>query len=85
MNSSSGPVAQAIDLRTVAAHAKAGAADRERKASSVGAQKSQHWVIGPKAEEVDWVLHAVDKLPTLTTRGQGGRWVTRGVERLNTA
>jgi hypothetical protein len=38
-----------------------------------------------RAEEVDWVLHQVEKLPTLTTRGQGGRWVTRGVERLNTA
>jgi hypothetical protein len=38
-----------------------------------------------RAEEVDWVLHQVEKLPTLTTHGQGGHWVTRGVERLNTA
>eukprot|EP01046_Picozoa_sp_COSAG06_P034403 COSAG06_NODE_3599_length_5136_cov_24.510621_7_plen_816_part_00 len=93
---SSGPVAQAIDLRTVAAHAKAHATARERErdrtrrpGSSVAPTSSaaQHWLVGAgmRAEEVDWVLHQVEQLPTLTTRGQGGRWVTRGIERLNTA
>ena len=75
---SSGPVAQAIDLRTVAALAKGKAVDRERR-------NEQHWLGGHKAEEVDWILHQVEQLPTLTTRGQGGRWVTRGIDRLNTA
>eukprot|EP01043_Picozoa_sp_COSAG02_P049737 COSAG02_NODE_5027_length_4718_cov_1.853215_2_plen_363_part_00 len=44
-----------------------------------------HWLSGPGAEEADWVLHQVEQLPTLTIRGQGGRWVTSGVERLNMA
>jgi hypothetical protein len=45
------------------------------------------WLVGPgvRAEDVDWILDQAEKLPTLTTRGQRGRWVTRGVERLNTA
>jgi hypothetical protein len=93
---SSGPVAQAIDIRAVAAHAKRRAAayerDKLRKSASHTGQKQEqrppmHWLVSPgmRAEEVDWVLHQVEKLPTLTTRGQGGRWVTRGAERLNTA
>ena len=88
---SSGPVAQAIDIRAVAAHAKRRAVARERSTSYTGQLQAQgppmHWLFSPgmRAEEVDWVLHQVEKLPTLTTRGQGGRWVTRGVERLNTA
>ncbi len=93
---SSGPVAQAIDIRAVAANAKRRAAANERdkarkSASYTGQPQGQgppmHWLVSPgmRAEEVDWVLHQVEKLPTLTTRGQGGRWVTRGAERLNTA
>ena len=88
---SSGPVAQAIDIRAVAAHAKRHATARERtlasKRAAQGRESCGHWLVGPgvRAEEVDWVLHHVEKLPTLTTRGQGGRWVTRGIDRLNTA
>ena len=92
---SSGPVAQAIDIRAVAAYAKRRATNREREEARkrMGGQLQgqraapMHWLVGPglRAEEVDWVVHQAEQLPTLTVRGQGGRWVTRGVERLNTA
>jgi len=47
--------------------------------------EGEAWPHPIKAAEVDWILHEVNKLPVQSYRTVGGRWVTRGAERLNMA